>query len=186
MQKMSTHVLSTLRKHNIGSQSFVECYGSRCWRPPVTGRQVTIFLLRSVCRVGGFKSQPLTVGIGLRQGRGLSPLLYIVSVNWVDSHRRVAEDVTGGSCWINSSHFADDLVLLVSSQQGLRHALAQFFSACCQAAMKLAVTKPRYYVAPETQGSVYAARERQYTTSGGNVQAPWGGIHEWRKTEQGD
>jgi len=27
---------------------------------------------------------------------------------------------------------------------------------------------------------------RQYTAAGGEVQVPWGGIHEWRKTEQGD
>jgi len=33
---------------------------------------------------------------------------------------------------------------------------------------------------------VKAASKRQYTAAGGEVQIPWGGIHEWRTTEQGD
>ena len=32
---------------------------------------------------------------------------------------------------------------------------------------------------------VYTPSERQYTATG-NVQAPWGGIHVWRKAEQGN
>ena len=37
--------------------------GAPCWRPPFTGRQVTVFLLRSLCpgRRSYWKSQPLTV-----------------------------------------------------------------------------------------------------------------------------
>jgi len=38
-------------------------------------------------------------------------------MNWTDSHSRVDEDVAGGSCRINRLLLADNLVLLVSSQQ---------------------------------------------------------------------
>ena len=34
--------------------------------------------------------------------------------------------------------------------------------------------------------SVYARSEQQYITAGRKVQVPWGGIHEWLKTEQED
>jgi len=37
-------MLKTLHLHTTGSVTWV-----RCWRPPVTGRQVTVFLLRSLC-----------------------------------------------------------------------------------------------------------------------------------------
>jgi len=46
-------------------------------------------------------------------------------MNWIDSYR-VDEGVTAGSCRINRLLFADDLVLLASSQQSLQHALDRF------------------------------------------------------------
>ena len=48
------------------------------------------------------------------QKRVWEPLVYM---NWIDSHSRVHEGVTLGSCRINRWLFADDLVLLASSQQ---------------------------------------------------------------------
>ena len=41
------------------------------------------------------------------------------SVNWIDSHNRVDEDVTIGNCKINRFHIADDLVLLAFSKPGV-------------------------------------------------------------------
>ena len=52
------------------------------------------------------------------QNRSWEPLVYM---NWIDSHSRIDEGVTVGSCMNNRLLFADDLVLLASSQQ---------FSAC--------------------------------------------------------
>jgi len=34
--------------------------------------------------------------------------------------------------------------------------------------------------------AVYALIERHYTSACGEAEAPWEGIYEWRKTEQGD
>jgi len=58
-------------------------------------------------------------------------------MNWIDSHSRVEEGVTFVSCRSNRLLFADDLVLLVSFQQGLQHMLDRFSAACDQAGMKI-------------------------------------------------
>ena len=47
-------------------KSFEKCCGSSVMRPPVTVRQVNVFLLKVCVRVGGVKSQPFTVDVGLR------------------------------------------------------------------------------------------------------------------------
>ena len=55
MPKISTHVSSISKTYTTESlkKSFGECCGSRCWRPPVTGRQVVEFLIRSLCPADG-------------------------------------------------------------------------------------------------------------------------------------
>jgi len=58
-------------------------------------------------------------------------------MNWIDSHSRVEEGVTSVSCRMNRLLFADGLVLLASSQQGLQHALDRFSAACDRAKMKI-------------------------------------------------
>jgi len=58
-------------------------------------------------------------------------------MNWIDSHSRVKEDVTFGSCRISRLHSADALVLLASSEQGLQHAPDWFAAACDEAGMKI-------------------------------------------------
>ena len=46
----------------------------------------SLYSCSEVCiLVGGVKSQPLTVGVGLRQGCVLSSLLFIVYMNWIES-----------------------------------------------------------------------------------------------------
>jgi len=67
----------------------------------------------------------------------LSPLLFAVYMNWTDTHSRVDEGVGVGSCRINRLLFADNLVLLASSQQSLQHALDRFSAACHRAGMKI-------------------------------------------------
>jgi len=51
MSKTSTLVLLTWESIWMGPTCKVSgsVAGVRCWRPPVNGRQVTVFLLRSLC-----------------------------------------------------------------------------------------------------------------------------------------
>jgi len=48
-------------------------------------------------------------------------------MNWIDSHSGVAEAVTVSSCRTNHLLFADDLVLLASSQQSSACTWSVFF-----------------------------------------------------------
>ena len=64
--------------------------------------------------------------------------LFPWSVNWIDNHNRVDEDVTIRNCRINRFQIADDLVLLASSKSlnSLQHALYMVSAACHQAGME--------------------------------------------------
>ena len=90
---------------------------------------------------------------------GCAPPVYM---KWIDSHSRVVEGVTVGSCKNNRLLFVNDLVLLASSEQGLQHALDRFGAACHQAGIKIGTTL-RYHVSPENQAGVCC--KRQYTDS---------------------
>ena len=80
-----------------------------------------------VCvRVNGKQSKPFHVGVGLRQGYVLSPLLFIVYMNWIDKCSQADECATIGNSKISRLVFADDLVLLSSTESGLQRALNSF------------------------------------------------------------
>jgi len=80
----------------------------------------SLYSCSKVCvRVGGVESQPFTVSVGLLVCV-LSPLLFIVYMNWIDISRRVDEDIS--------------LLEAASSEQGLQHALDRF--SCDQAGIK--------------------------------------------------
>ena len=51
-------------------------------------------------------------------------------MNLIDSNCRVDEGVTVGSFRINRLLFADEFVLLASSEQGLQHPFDRFSAAC--------------------------------------------------------
>ena len=95
-----------------------------------------------VCvQVNGKQSKPFNVGIGLRQGCILSPLLFIVYMNWIDKCSQADEYVTIDSWKISCLLFADDLVLLSSTESGLQRALNSFADACNTAWMKISTAK---------------------------------------------
>ena len=83
----------------------------------------------------------------------LSSFLFIVYMNWIDSHSRVDEGVAGGSYRINRLLFSVHLVLLAPSQQGLQHALDRFSPACDRAGMKIS--------AKNTEASCLSRNPRQ-------------------------
>jgi len=70
-------------------------------------------------------------GCGAPQGCVFSPPpLFIIYMNWIDSHSRVDKGVTVGSCRIDCLLFVDNLVLFASSKQGLQHVLDNFSAEC--------------------------------------------------------
>ena len=73
--------------------------------------------------VNGNQSKLFHVDVGLRQGCVLSPLLFIIYMIWIDKLSRTDECVTIARCKISRLLFADDLVLLASSESGMQHAL---------------------------------------------------------------
>ena len=84
----------------------------------------SLYCRPEVCvRVNGKQSKPFQVGVGLRQGCVLSPLLFIVYMNWIDKCSKADECATVGNCKISRLLFADDLVLLSSTESGLQRAL---------------------------------------------------------------
>ena len=77
------------------------------------------------------------MGVGLRQGCVLSPLLFIVYINWIDKCSQADECATIGNCKISRLLFADDLFLLSSTEPGLQRALNSFADAYNTAGMKI-------------------------------------------------
>ena len=92
-------------------------------------------------RVNRKQSKPFHVGIGLRQGCVLSPLLFIVYMNWIDKCSQADECAMIGNCKISCPLFANDLVLLSSTESGLQRVLNSFTDACNTAEMKISTSK---------------------------------------------
>ena len=189
MLKMSTLVLWTSRKYTTGSswkalgrvagaQSLYSCSDdcgrvgedkstvhNRCWTPTRLCAVTTPVHTIWIAYISGF------------QPGGRAPRI----------DRRVNEGVSIGSCMIHRMLFANGLVLLASSEQGLQNALDRFSAAWDQAGMKIRAKKTEV-LCHQKQRAVNAAGKGRgkYTAAGGEVQVLWGGIHEWRKTEQGN
>jgi len=104
------------------------------------------------------------------QNRSWESLVYM---NWIESHSRIDEGVTVGSCSKNRLLFADDLVLLACSQQFSACTLSVF---CCMQSSRNENQHHKYrgttfLYKPK---AVYAASERQYTAGHGEVEVPRG------------
>ena len=91
--------------------------------------------------VNGKQSKSFHVGIRLRQGCVLSPLLFIVYMSWIDECSLSDKCAAIGNCKISHLLFADDLVLLSSTKSGLQRALNSFVRACNTAGMKISTDK---------------------------------------------
>jgi hypothetical protein len=96
---------------------------------------------RSCVRVNGIKSTSFTVGAGLRQGCVLSPLLFIIYMDRIARRSQGEECVMIGDVRVKSLLFADDLVLLASSESDLQRALERFAAECVVAGMRISTSK---------------------------------------------
>ena len=102
----------------------------------------SLYCQSEVCvLVNGKQSKSFNVSVGLRQGCVLSPLLFIIYMNWMDKLSRTDECVTIGRYKISRLLFADDLILLASSESGPQHAFNGFAAACDIAGMKISISK---------------------------------------------
>ena len=81
------------------------------------------------------------MGVGLWQRGVLPPLLFIVYINWIEKCSQADECATTGNCKISRLLFADDLVLLFSTESGLQRALNSFADTCNTAGMKISTAK---------------------------------------------
>ena len=62
-------------------------------------------------------------------------------MNWIDKCSQANECASIGNCKISPLLFADDLVLLSSTESGLQRALNSFADACNTAGMKISTAK---------------------------------------------
>ena len=62
-------------------------------------------------------------------------------MNWIDKCSQADECAMVGKCKISRLLFADDLVLLSSTESGLQRALNRFADACDTAGMKTSTAK---------------------------------------------
>ena len=92
-------------------------------------------------RINGVKSSSFTVGVRLRQGCVLSPLLFIIYMDRIVRCSRGLESVQIGDTTIARLLFADDLAILASSQEDLQRALERFAAECESAGMRISTTK---------------------------------------------
>lgn len=95
---------------------------------------------RSLVRIAGRKSDMFPVHVGLCQGCPLSRILFIIFMDRISSSRQGAEGVIFGGCKI-SLLFADNVVLLASSNQDLQRALERFTAECEVAGMRIITSK---------------------------------------------
>ena len=137
--KISLHALSILKKHetelNFGRFCGSMSLTASCYVPLSHSTADRRF----VFRVNSKQSKPFHVDIGLRQGCVLSPLLFIVYMDWIDKCNQADECTLIGNCKISRLLFADDLVLLFSTESGLQLALNSFADACNMSTAKTEV-----------------------------------------------
>uniref|UniRef100_A0A8C9VV72 ribonuclease H n=1 Tax=Scleropages formosus TaxID=113540 RepID=A0A8C9VV72_SCLFO len=96
---------------------------------------------RSLVRIASSKSDLFPVHVGLRQGCPLSPILFIIFMDRISRRSQGTEGVCFGGRRISSLLFADDVVLLASSNQDLQCALEKFAAECEAAGMRISTSK---------------------------------------------
>ena len=107
----------------------------------------SLYKLSSACvRVHGSKSNPFTVGVGLRQGCVLSPILFAVFMDRIEKRSRGPECVKIGDVEVSRLLFADDLVILASNQDDLQRALERFAAECEVDGMRVSTSKTEVMV----------------------------------------
>ncbi len=82
-----------------------------------------------------------SVGVGLHQGCPLSQILFMIFMDWISRRSWREESVWSGDLRIASLLFADDVVLLVTSDCDHQYALERFAAECEAVGMRLSTSK---------------------------------------------
>jgi len=130
LPNQSTCTLWTWRR--LSTRSLEDCCGGCCGS---MGFRSLYACSRSCVRIIGIKSDTFPVDVGLRQGCPSSPVLFVIFMYRISRPSLGVEHVRFGSLGIASLLFADDVVLLASSDRGLRHSLGHFAAECEAAGM---------------------------------------------------
>ncbi|TKS65366.1 R2 Retrovirus-related Pol polyprotein from type I retrotransposable element [Collichthys lucidus] len=96
---------------------------------------------QSLVHIAGSKSDLFPVRVGLRQGCPLSPVLFITFMDRISRRSQGVEGQRFGGLTIGSLLFADDVVLLASSERDLQLSLEQFAAECEVAGMGITTFK---------------------------------------------
>uniref|UniRef100_A0A8C6NUV0 Reverse transcriptase domain-containing protein n=1 Tax=Nothobranchius furzeri TaxID=105023 RepID=A0A8C6NUV0_NOTFU len=96
---------------------------------------------QSLVRIASSKSGSFPVRVGLRQGCPLSPILFITFMDRTSRRSQGVEDICFGGLRIRSLLFADDVVLLASSERDLQLSLERFAAECEAAGMRISSSK---------------------------------------------
>ena len=138
------HVLLILKKHML---AFLETsFGRCCCSVALDGQLLnaikSLYMHSEVCvRVNSATTKPFRVSVGLLQGCSLSPILFLTYMDRIVKKSESCGGVKIGECTVQRLLFADDLVLLDSTQNGLQQALDRFSDACSVAGMKISTRK---------------------------------------------
>ena len=97
--------------------------------------------VKSLVCIAGNKSDLFPVRVGLRQGCSLSPILFIIFMDRISRRSQGIEGVQFGDLRIGSLIFADDVVLLASSDRDLQLSLDRFVAECKAAGMRISTSK---------------------------------------------
>ena len=91
-----------------------------------------------VCvRVNGATTKPFRVSVRRRQCCSLPPIWFLIYVDKIVKKSESCGGVKIGDRTVQRLLFADDLVLLDSTQNGAQQALDRFSDACSVAGMKI-------------------------------------------------
>ena len=104
-------------------------------------------------RVNSATTKLFRVSVGLRQGCSLSPILLLVCMDRIVKNSECCGGVKIGDCIVRRQLFADNLVPLDSTQNGLQQAFDRFSDACSVAGMKIGTTKQKPCACPDNQSS---------------------------------